>query len=210
MPRRLRRSAASRASTRFSLSASVVSCALMGMRLAPAMRAESVAFRRAMGDLADALSALRGPGVSVSRIDSDQAGNPGLYAVFGSASTWKQLGLGAPPDDRPLYAGKAEKTFAARDVRDHFGAGRHGAQSPTGSSTLRRSLAALLAAERGYRGIPETGATLGAFLAMGCPSSMTTTSRNGWLGGCDSPSGRSRVSSSPRSRQRSSSSLRRR
>jgi hypothetical protein len=135
-------------------------------------------FRRAMGEpaqsdadgddlIADALSALRGPAVSVSRIDADQSGNSGLYAVFGSALTWKQLRLGAPPDDRPLYVGKAEKTLAARDVQDHFGAGRRDAQSPTGSSTLRRSLAALLAAERGYRGVPRNPDNPGYFSCYG-------------------------------------------
>jgi hypothetical protein len=117
--------------------------------------------------VADALAALRGPAVSVSRIDADQRRNPGLYAVFGSASTWKQLRLGAPPDDRPLYVGKAEKTLAARDVQDHFGAGRREAQSPTGSSTLRRSLAALLAAERGYRGVPRNPDNPGYFSCYG-------------------------------------------
>jgi hypothetical protein len=120
-----------------------------------------------MGDPSAALSALRGPAVSVLRIDADQSGNPGLYAVFGSASTWKQLRLGAPPDDRPLYVGKAEMTLAARDVQGHFGAGRRGAQSPTGSSTLRRSLAALLAAERGYRGIPRNPDNPGYFSCYG-------------------------------------------
>ncbi len=63
---------------------------------------------------------------------------PGLYAVHGDRSVWQQLDVGSPPDERPLYVGKAEKSLATRDVRTHFTSGK------TGSSTLRRSLAALL------------------------------------------------------------------
>lgn len=40
-------------------------------------------------------------------------------------------------------------------------------QSPTGSSTLRRSLAALLAHDRGYRGIPRNPAKPGYFSSYG-------------------------------------------
>lgn len=66
--------------------------------------------------------------------------SPGLYALHGSPETWRELGLGDPPDDRPLYVGKAERSLAGRVARTHFATGR------TGSSSLRRSLAALLAA----------------------------------------------------------------
>jgi hypothetical protein len=73
----------------------------------------------------------------------------GLYAIYGSAATWRELGLGSPPDDRPLYIGKAEKSLAARDLGTHFGDGR------TGSSTVRRSFAALLRNALDLRGIPR-------------------------------------------------------
>lgn len=63
---------------------------------------------------------------------------PGLYAIYGDARVWRQLGLGAPPDDRPLYVGKAEKSLVSRDLKTHFVSGR------TGSSSVRRSFAALL------------------------------------------------------------------
>lgn len=116
---------------------------------------------------ADALAALRGPAVSVGKVDADRSSNPGLYAVFGSASTWNELRLGVPPDDRPLYVGKAESTLAARDVQGHFGDRPRGAQSPTGSSTLRRSLAALLAPGRGYRGTPRNPENPGYFSSYG-------------------------------------------
>jgi hypothetical protein len=111
----------------------------------------------------DALATLRGPAVSVGRIDTDRSNSPGLYAIFGSAMTWKELQLGSPPDSRPLYVGKTENTLAARDVEGHFGARRRGVQSPTGSSTLRCSLAALLAVARGYKGIPRNPGNPGHF-----------------------------------------------
>lgn len=63
---------------------------------------------------------------------------PGLYAIYGDAATWLELGLGGPPDSRPLYVGKAEQSLVTRDLRTHFGTGR------TGQSTVRRSFAALL------------------------------------------------------------------
>jgi hypothetical protein len=105
--------------------------------------------------LTSALAALHGPAVSTSKLDADQVCHPGLYACYGSAATWKQLGLGTPREARPLYVGKAENSLASRDVEGHFGLRDRGVQSPTGSSTLGRSLAALLAAERGYRGMPR-------------------------------------------------------
>ncbi len=32
---------------------------------------------------------------------------PGLYAVHGEPGAWKEIGLKRPPDDRPLYIGRA-------------------------------------------------------------------------------------------------------
>lgn len=74
---------------------------------------------------------------------------PGLYAFYGDAEVWGELGLGEPPDDRPLYVGKAEESLAARDVRTHFSTGK------TGSSTIRRSLAGLLVDVLDLRGQPR-------------------------------------------------------
>lgn len=117
--------------------------------------------------LSDAVSVLRGPAASVDDLDHQKTGHPGLYAFHASPATWDELGLGVPPDARPLYVGKAESTLASRDVEGHFGMRERGVQSPTGSSTLRRSLAALLAAERGYRGIPRNPAKPGHFSNFG-------------------------------------------
>lgn len=74
---------------------------------------------------------------------------PGLYAIYGSPDTWLELGLGEPPDGRPLYVGKAEESLASRDINTHFGSGR------TGSSTVRRSFAALLRSTLDLRGRPR-------------------------------------------------------
>jgi hypothetical protein len=65
---------------------------------------------------------------------------PGLYALYGTAATWRRLGLGSPPNRRPLYIGKAEASLVSRDLNTHFATGR------TGQSSPRRSFAALLSA----------------------------------------------------------------
>lgn len=123
--------------------------------------------RTQSGLLAEATAALGGPAVAVGKVSATQWSKPGLYAFYASASTWRDLGLGTPLDGRPLYVGKAEKTLASRDVEGHFGMRVRGAQSPTGSSTLRRSLAALLASGRGYRGMPRNPASPGYFSSFG-------------------------------------------
>jgi hypothetical protein len=74
---------------------------------------------------------------------------PGLYAIYGGVEAWNELGLGEPPDGRPLYIGKAEDSLVTRDLKTHFGDGR------TGQSTVRRSFAALLHDTLGLRGMPR-------------------------------------------------------
>ncbi len=86
---------------------------------------------------------------------------PGLYAIYGDGNTWTELGLGKPPDRRPLYVGKAEDSLVARDVKTHFGDGR------TGQSTVRRSFAVLLHDELGLRGIPRNPAKPGYYSNYG-------------------------------------------
>jgi hypothetical protein len=86
----------------------------------------------------DAGRALRAPGHRVAEAAAHVPNAAGLYAVHGDGGVWRELGLGEPPDDRPLYVGKAERSLASRDLRTHFDTGR------TGSSTVRRSFAALL------------------------------------------------------------------
>lgn len=114
-----------------------------------------------------AVAALRGPAWPVARVEAVQP-VPGLYAVHGDEGTWRELGLGDPPDARPLYVGKAEKSLVSRDLETHFGrpkAGRE--QSITGSSTLRRSVAGLLAPGEGYRGVPRNPERPGHFANFG-------------------------------------------
>ena len=65
---------------------------------------------------------------------------PGLYALHATENVWRELGLGAPPDERPLYVGKAEGSLVSRDLNTHFATGQTGRSSP------RRSIAALLSA----------------------------------------------------------------
>jgi hypothetical protein len=126
-----------------------------------------------------ALAALHGPPLSIYKLDPGQVSRPGLYACYGSAATWKQLGL-KPPDTRPLYVGKAENTLASRDIEGHFGMRERGVQSPTGSSTLRRSLAALLADERGYRGMPRNPDKPGYFANYGL-SELQDDDLSAWM-----------------------------
>ena len=130
--------------------------------------------------LREALAALRGsPAVAVSKLPDDAA-RPGLYAVYASAATWRELGLGKPPDGRPVYIGKAEGTLATRDAEGHFGMRLRGKQSPTGSSTLRRSLAALLAPARGYRGTPRNPDNPGHFANFGL-SAKDDSDLSAWM-----------------------------
>lgn len=60
----------------------------------------------------------------------------GLYAIYGDRRATLEIGTGT--SEFPLYVGKAERNLVSRDVRTHFATGK------TGSSTLRRTLAALL------------------------------------------------------------------
>src|SRR4051812_22508241 len=75
--------------------------------------------------------------------------DPGLYAFYGDDPAWAQLRLSPAFDGQPLYVGKAERSLNGRDVGTHFAAGK------TGSSTVRRSLAALLADELALVAVPR-------------------------------------------------------
>jgi hypothetical protein len=89
-------------------------------------------------EIGEALEALSGPRLQLRGAADRVPPQPGLYAIYGDSQTWQALRLGEPPDDRPLYVGKAEDSLLSRDVGTHFGNGR------TGQSTVRRSIAALL------------------------------------------------------------------
>ncbi|MGI8757071.1 MAG: GIY-YIG nuclease family protein [Acidimicrobiales bacterium] len=108
-----------------------------------------------------ALKALALDGVSVRESAHEVPAKPGLYALKANAHTWELLGLGLPPDGRPLYVGKAEDSLGTRDVKTHFGTGR------TGSSTVRRTIGALLADQLDLVAQPRNPAKPGYFSNYG-------------------------------------------
>lgn len=85
----------------------------------------------------------------------------GLYAIHGTQAVWHALHLGEPVAHLPLYVGKAEDSLVTRDLKTHFGNGR------TGSSTVRRTFAALLRADLGLAGVPRNAAKPGHFSNYG-------------------------------------------
>ena len=116
-----------------------------------------------MTSLDQALGALAPPGIALVEADEAVPELPGLYAIYGDAAIWHELGLGEPPDARPLYVGKSESSLASRDLRTHFGGGR------TGSSTVRRSFAALLREPLALHAQPRNPANPENFANYGLP-----------------------------------------
>jgi hypothetical protein len=102
-----------------------------------------------MNATTDAKRALTAPRFAIAEAETPVPRRAGLYAIYGDGNAWKSLGLGEQPDDRPLYVGKSESSLLGRDIRQHFGDGR------TGSSTLRRSFAALLRTQLRLKAIPR-------------------------------------------------------
>lgn len=93
-------------------------------------------------DLDDVLDALSGERWPITQARGRVRGVPGLYAIYGNTDAWAGLGLDPQPGSA-LYVGKAEDSLAARELDTHFAADP--AKKPrTGSSTVRRSFAALL------------------------------------------------------------------
>lgn len=111
--------------------------------------------------VADAVSALEQRGHRAALAVDHVPARPGLYAIHTAGNIWELLGLGGPPDDRPLYVGKAEKSLRSRDMRVHFGTGR------TGGSTVRRSLASRLHAELDLIACPRNTAKPERFANFG-------------------------------------------
>lgn len=102
------------------------------------------------GNTAAAIRALTSPRHTIAACMAGAVPDrPGLYAMYGDRSVWRTLGLGEPPDDRPLYVGKAEDSLVSRDLGTHFATGETGRSSP------RRSFAALLAGELKLDAIPR-------------------------------------------------------
>ena len=95
------------------------------------------------------LEALAGPGHTRSDAATITPRKPGLYALYGDDTAWRQLGLTPATQGQPLYVGKAERSLNGRDVGTHFATGK------TGSSTVRRSLAALLDTHLDLTAVPR-------------------------------------------------------
>jgi len=99
--------------------------------------------------LSTALSALTtGPRHSIDAALDAVPNAAGLYAIFGDQHALDELGTGR--HDQPLYVGKAERSLVGRDVRTHFATGK------TGSSTVRRTLAALLRDQLSLQAVPRS------------------------------------------------------
>jgi hypothetical protein len=92
--------------------------------------------------IASACAALSTPRHKLVDAAGDVPDSPGLYAIYGDAEAWLQLGLGQAPPGAALYVGSL-------DLLTQFRSGR------TGQSTVRRSFAALLRDHLALRGLPR-------------------------------------------------------
>lgn len=92
-------------------------------------------------------SLVDGPRHTISEALTEVPSAAGLYAVFGDEHAI--AGLAIEADRQPLYVGKAERSLVGRDLRTHFATGK------TGSSTLRRTIAALLREDLDLRAVPR-------------------------------------------------------
>lgn len=102
--------------------------------------------------MAGALAALCKPPHPILEAADHVGAAPGLYAIYTDLAGAEAIDI---PHrlDRPIYVGKAGKSFAAHDLQDHF------AIDPTrrvntGSSAVRRSFAALLRDHLELRAVP--------------------------------------------------------
>jgi hypothetical protein len=96
----------------------------------------------------EAVDTLSGTQYAIAEAIDHVPSEPGLYAIYADPETWQELKLEIR-EGCPLYVGKAEQSLLSRDIRTHFATGR------TGSSTVRRSFAALLRKPLGLRGVPR-------------------------------------------------------
>jgi hypothetical protein len=97
-----------------------------------------------------AMLALAGAPMPLADAELHVPRRAGLYAIAAPGAVWGELGLGTPPDGRPLYVGKSESDLLRRDLEYHFGD-----EPTTGWSSPRRSFAALLRDELELRGVPR-------------------------------------------------------
>jgi hypothetical protein len=108
---------------------------------------------------ADAVTALATTATPITAADHIPSA-PGLYAIWGADAVWESLGLSWAAGV-PLYVGKSESSLRGRELDTHFD--MRGGRSKTGSSTVRRSFAALLADRLELRAIPRNTLKPGYF-----------------------------------------------
>lgn len=114
-----------------------------------------------MSTLDEVFAHLQSPRFSLLDSFPSLSPKPGLYAIHGSREAWSELGLDDPVENLPLCVGKAEDSLVARDLKTHFGNGR------TGSSTVRRSFAALLRDDLDLSAMPRNPTKPGYFSNYG-------------------------------------------
>ena len=91
---------------------------------------------------------------------------PGLYAIYGEPSVWAMLNVVSTEKGGPLYVGKSEDDLLDREVFTHFNASS-GRLPATGSSTVRRSFAALLRTKLGLQSQARNPSNPGHFANYG-------------------------------------------
>ncbi|MFF2634382.1 GIY-YIG nuclease family protein [Microbacterium sp. NPDC058021] len=106
-----------------------------------------------MSNFEDAMADLRGLRIAITDAPRVVPPAPGLYAIYGDTEAWTELRM-SPHVDGPLYIGKAEDSLARRELQGHFAVNK-AVRAKTGSSTVRRSFAALLRETLGLRGMPR-------------------------------------------------------
>lgn len=100
-----------------------------------------------------AAQALRGRRWPVTEAPEHIPPAAGVYAIYGDRDAWGDLGYDYRADT-PLYIGKSEDDLVDRDLRTHF-AVNTSKPARTGSSTVRRSFAALLRDRLNLRAVPR-------------------------------------------------------
>jgi hypothetical protein len=116
-----------------------------------------------------AATALTGKRWAIVQAVQHVPAGPGLYAIYGDDEAWRDLGLFAK-QAAPLYVGKAEDSLVSRDLKGHFAAGAR-TIARTGSSTVRRSFAALLRETLDLRAVPRNRDNPGHFTNYGLTTS---------------------------------------
>jgi len=108
-----------------------------------------------------ATQALRGKRWPVTEAPEHIPPAAGVYAIYGDRDAWGDLGYDYRADT-PLYIGKSEDDLVDRDLRTHFAVDTS-KPARTGSSTVRRSFAALLRDRLNLRAVARNPAKPGYF-----------------------------------------------